>query len=87
MTMCKRLTRKQAIEANCRDCVYDPANSGNWRQQVTLCAVRECFLWPWRPVSRSDIPEHLLDAYSVSDAEKPVFRGPNRDFFATGRKS
>lgn len=79
--MKKKLSRKQAIDAHCRDCIYDPANGGTWRQQVTLCSCRDCDLWPWRPVSASDLPESLLNAYSVTDAEKPQFRGPTRDFF------
>jgi len=78
----KPLTRKQAINEKCRDCVYDPANGGSWRQQVTLCPCDDCAVWPWRPVSGSDLPEPLLDQYGVKDAEKPHFRGPNRDFFS-----
>jgi hypothetical protein len=82
MSGANKLTRKQAINANCRSCVYDPANGGNWRQQVTLCACRDCALWLWRPVSRSDLPEVLLDAYGLTDAQKQHLRGPERDFYA-----
>jgi len=81
-SIANKLSRKRAIEQNCRDCICDPANAGTWRQQVTLCAVHECALWHWRPVSASDIPEPLLDAYGVSDGEKSLFRGPKRDFFS-----
>ncbi|MHC4346124.1 MAG: hypothetical protein ACYSUP_15735 [Planctomycetota bacterium] len=79
-----RLSRTQAIEQNCRSCVYDPANDGTWRQQTTLCSCHDCFLWHWRPVSASDLPEPLLDAYGLTDAEKLLFRGSTRDFFTKG---
>jgi hypothetical protein len=77
-----KLTRKQAINQNCRTCIYDPANAGNWRQQVTLCACHDCAMWQWRPVSFRDLPEPLLNEYGVTGAEKSLLRGPNRDFFA-----
>ena len=77
-----KLTRKQAIDQNCYSCAYDPANGGTKRQQVTLCSCYECFLWQWRPVSHSDLPEAVLDTYGVADPLKSKFRGPNRDFYA-----
>lgn len=52
--MCKKSIRtslRAAINANCRDCVYDPSNGGTWRQQVENCAVKACSLYPVRPVS------------------------------------
>jgi hypothetical protein len=43
-----------SINAKCRDCIYDPKSGlGNWRQQVSLCTVYKCPLWPVRPVSES----------------------------------
>lgn len=46
----KRLTRKQSINANCKDCIYDPASAGTWRQQVAACPVTTCALYDWRPL-------------------------------------
>lgn len=47
------MTRQQAINAKCRDCIYDPASGlGNWRQQVGACAIESCPLWPYRPRSK-----------------------------------
>ena len=46
----KRLTRKQAINANCKDCIYDPVSAGTWRQQVAACPVTTCALYDWRPL-------------------------------------
>ena len=48
----KKLTRQQAINAFCKNCLYDPLDSGNWRQQVGRCAITECHLHAYRPVSR-----------------------------------
>ena len=52
--MAKRLTRQQAINAKCKDCVYDKLDDGNWRQQVTRCNGTDCALYPHRPVSRPE---------------------------------
>jgi hypothetical protein len=41
------------INEKCRDCIYDPANRGNWRQQVYLCSVTDCALWDVRPTPTS----------------------------------
>ena len=74
---------RKAINAHCRSCVYDSANAGNWRQQVTMCACHDCSLYPVRPVSSADIPENILTAYSVPDWERSRFAGPSRSFFGT----
>lgn len=46
-------TRGQAIAAKCKDCIHDPAASGNWKEQVGACACTDCPLWRLRPVSRA----------------------------------
>lgn len=43
------------INAKCIDCSYDPKGSGNWRQQVSACAVVDCPLYSVRPIS---VPRH-----------------------------
>jgi len=45
------ISLRSAINANCRDCIYDSTNGGNWRQQVEACSVVACALYPVRPVS------------------------------------
>jgi hypothetical protein len=50
---------RKAINGYCRQCIYDSADAGTWRQQVTLCTSTECSLYPVRPLSQdADI---LLD--------------------------
>ena len=51
------MTRQQAIEAKCKDCIYDPLDYGTWRQQVERCELTNCSLWPYRPKSRSKMPD------------------------------
>lgn len=53
-------TRGQAITAKCRDCIYDPANGGTWREQVALCTATSCPLWRYRPMS-AHAPKFLVD--------------------------
>lgn len=45
-----RTSLRGAINAHCRDCVYDPSNGGTWRQQVEDCTVKACSLHSVRPV-------------------------------------
>ncbi len=51
--MITRLTRQQAINANCRDCICDTAVPGTWKMQVEACTITKCALYPYRPVSES----------------------------------
>ena len=32
-----RPSMRNAINAKCKDCLYDPVDGGNWRQQVEAC--------------------------------------------------
>lgn len=51
------LTRKQAINRMCRQCIFDRLSGfGTWREQVEACTAgpdseAPCPLWEWRPVS------------------------------------
>lgn len=42
---------KKAIEGKCKDCTYDHAAPGTWREQVEQCTVKSCALWEVRPVT------------------------------------
>jgi len=42
---------RAAINAKCKDCIYDPLAGGTWRAQVEGCTCRICPLWPVRPKS------------------------------------
>ena len=49
------MTRQQAIDAKCKDCIYDELDVGTWRQQIERCEITDCALWEYRPKSRSSI--------------------------------
>ena len=57
-------TRQQAIEAKCKDCIYDPLDDGTWRMQVERCELTDCALWNYRPKSRSKMP-NIADGVPV----------------------
>lgn len=63
------MSLRRAINDKCKDCIYDPASNGTWRQQVSLCCVKSCPLWGLRPKSASPIPESALSWYGVDLAE------------------
>jgi len=44
------MTRQEAINAMCKQCIYDPmAGLGTWRQQTDACPSTGCPLWAYRP--------------------------------------
>lgn len=48
----KKPSLRAAINAMCKECLYDPIGGvGNWRQQVTNCTAPKCPLYPVRPRS------------------------------------
>ena len=47
------MSLRNAINLKCKDCIYDPEVEGGWKQQVSLCELTDCSLWPHRPMSRS----------------------------------
>jgi len=65
------MTRQQAIEAKCKDCIYDPEVDGTWRQQAERCELVECSLWMFRPKSHSKIVS-LPDSASVEPHYEPM---------------
>lgn len=43
------MSLRAAINAKCRECVYDPKAGGTWRAQVQACSCADCPLWTHRP--------------------------------------
>ena len=82
---------RRAIDANCKNCIYDNQAPGTWRQQVTLCSVASCSLYPVRPVTGSVIPESVLNYYSVTRPERDRYtlkntpEGPFSDQTSNGQ--
>jgi len=70
MTVKKPRSLRKCIDENCRNCIYDEQAKGTWRQQVTLCTVESCAMYPVRPITKATIPDNVLDYYLVIDTER-----------------
>ena len=70
----KRPSLRKCINDNCKTCIFDPKAAGTWRQQVTLCPVESCAIYPRRPVSKAPIPENVLDYFQITGAERAFYR-------------
>ena len=55
----QKLSLRKAINEHCKECIFDPLAGGTWRQQVTLCTVSECPLYPVRTQAQN--AKALLD--------------------------
>jgi hypothetical protein len=40
---------RAAVDAKCKDCIYDSCAPGTWREQIAQCSAIRCPLWPVRP--------------------------------------
>jgi len=49
------MSLRKAINDHCKWCIHDTEAPGNWRQQVTACAITRCSLWPYRPKSSGKV--------------------------------
>lgn len=56
-----RRNLKAAVEAMCRQCIYDPNAAGSEAVQVELCTAYDCALWPVRRVR----PEARREPYTA----------------------
>jgi len=51
---------RAAIDAHCKACIYDAHAAGTVAQQVSVCAVTTCPLWPVRMLPRQALPAWML---------------------------
>lgn len=73
MTVDKRPSLRKCVNDNCKSCIYDPEAAGSWRQQVTLCSVTGCALYPARPITKAPILESVLDYYRVPGNKRALY--------------
>jgi hypothetical protein len=59
------MSLRRVINEKCKDCIYDPASKGTWRQQVSLCCIRSCPLWSFRPKPTRPIPLTVISNYTT----------------------
>ena len=71
--MTRKPNLRKCVNDMCISCVYDQEAAGTWRQQVTLCSVKGCALFPVRPVTKAPIPDRVLDYYMVTGAERAFY--------------
>ena len=68
-----RRTRQEAIEAHCKECIFDPSSDGTWRMQVEACNSTNCNLWPYRARSRSKHPDSApVQLQNETKNNKPI---------------
>jgi len=73
MTIEKRPSLRKCVNDHCKCCIYDSEAAGTWRQQVALCSVTGCPLYPVRPLTKAPIPESVLDYYQVTDVKRACY--------------
>ena len=71
--MTKKPNLRKCINDMCISCIYDQEAAGTWRQQITLCTVLGCALYPRRPMTKAPIPEIVLDYYQVIGLERAFY--------------
>ena len=67
------MSLRRAINDKCKDCIYDPASEGTWRQQAFSCSVIICPLWHVRPKPISSVTERVKPQ-SHEKHDNPLFR-------------
>lgn len=70
---------KKAIEQKCKDCTYDQAAPGTWREQVELCRVTSCALHPVRPMTSTTINVRRGMAFNDSNMESLLASLPDEE--------
>ena len=63
------MSLRKAINAKCKQCVYDPMDVGTAAQQIAACICRDCPLHKVRPITTKQLPLSLLEAYRVNPLE------------------
>jgi len=69
---------RQAINAKCRECIFDRHGEGNWKQQVTACSSTRCPLYTVRPTSLSvektaNLPPESMLESTISGDPIPAY--------------
>lgn len=76
MTREPRPSMRAAINAKCKDCIYDPKSGlGTWREQVELCGSTGCPLYPVRPLPQRKAPKTPQEEASTASASLAATHG------------
>ena len=52
----KTVSLRKAVNAKCRECIYDKHQKGTWLAQVAACTSTSCPLFDCRPQSTTTTP-------------------------------
>jgi len=63
------MSLRQAINAKCKECIYDPRDRGTCAQQIACCTVKSCALHPVRPITTNEIPSELIRGWNIDPLE------------------
>jgi len=63
------MSLRQAINAKCKECIYDPRDRGTCAQQIACCTVKSCPLYPVRPITTNEIPSELIRGWNIDPLE------------------
>ena len=63
---------RKHINQQCKDCSYDSASEGTWREQVALCPASSCALWPVRPKITSGSARQLQKLREMDPDKSPT---------------
>ena len=78
----KRTSLRTAIDAKCKECIYDPYGcAGTWRQQVAACTSPQCPLFPVRPKPTT---ETVTDDPEKADFSTEKRRSPSSLYRSKG---
>jgi hypothetical protein len=71
----KTRSMRAAINAMCKQCLYDPLwhGGGNWRQQVQACTDTKCPLYELRPISK---PKRTASMAANDDQNSTICNNP-----------
>lgn len=58
---------RKAINAKCKECIYDPYEKGSWRQQAKGCTSTMCPLYPVRPTPIVENPPKKAKKNALKD--------------------
>ena len=54
MAQFKKAIYVEAVIQKCAECIYDPYDTGTWREQVKHCTATDCTLYPIRPLPNGE---------------------------------
>lgn len=72
------LSPQQAINAKCKDCIYDEHNGGTWRDQTEDCTVISCPLYELRPVSAATKRKRSEERFNALSIEEQTVEQERR---------